>query len=480
MRKIMLAATAIAGLGLSGAAFAQNTSTATSPLAVGSNMFAGSQNISFTPFNDMRLSAPDAGTMNVYVNGMVYAGLSAGSDSGSSGAGNNGSKISSTGIFAAMRLYFGFDATSAGGLQYGALAEIRQFYDAQYQNGGAANPTQVRRERVYLATPTAGKLLLGVTDGPLGTLITGDSTGSNFDGGIGGWQQDGVQTRTRTTILNYPLASQSGEYMSNKLVYQSPNWSGFEFGLSYEPNLQGGEGYCEYNNSVGNCNSVTSVSTTNTTSLATAGVLVNGSVTPSTVTKLGVAGNRRNTFEAAARYSGAFGPAKVKVEVGTWQSGVVTNNTTTVNRATAGLDALDAGLSVTVANLTLGAHYMGGQISATDGPLPAGAKKSTFLAAEAIYTIGPVGFGVSYINWNSNPSLAYGQLHEVGELAGAFYDFAPGAQAFVTAEYGTRHAVGYNLLDGNTAGVGHAASGDNALHNLVQARVIATGLIFKF
>ena len=476
MRKIMLAATAIAGLGLTGGAFAQ-----TSPQPVNSTFFAPpvGPNISWTPFNDMRVATPDAGTVNVYVNGKVYTGIEAGSDSGSGGAGNNGSKINPIGIFAAMRLYFGFDATSAAGLQYGALAEIRQFYDAQYQNGGAANPTQVRRERVYVATPTAGKVLLGVTDGPLGTLITGDSTASNMDGGIGGWQADNVQARTRTTILNYPLASQSGEYMSNKLVYQSPNWSGLEFGLSYEPNLQGGEGYCEYNNSVGNCNQVSSVSN-NSVALASAGVLVNTKVTGATL--LGVAGNRENTFEAAARYSAAFGPAKVKVEVGTWQSGVVTNNTTTANRATNGLDALDAGFSVTAFNLTIGAHYMGGDVSATDGPLPAGAKKSTFLTGEVIYTIGPVGIGAGFVNWNSNPNVnpiktsGYGELHEIGEMVGAFYDFAPGAQLFFTGEYGTRHAVNYNLLTGATGG---ATAGSN-LHNLVQARTAATGFIFNF
>jgi len=479
MRKIMLAATAIAGLGLSGAAFAQNTSTATSPLSVGSNMFAGSPNISFTPFNDMRLDKPDAGTMNVYVNGMVGTGVEAGSDSGSSGAGNGGTKINPVGIFAFMRLYFGFDGTTASGLQYGALAEIRQFYDAQYQAGGAADATQVRRERVYIATPTAGKLLLGITDGPLGTLVTGDTSASNFDGGEGGWQADAVQTRTKGTILNYPIASQSGEYMSNKLVYQSPNFSGFEFGLSYEPNQQAGEGYCLYNTSVGNCNNASSVSATTNAALSTAGLLVNKSAT--VVTAIGVAGNRSNTLEAAARYSGAFGPAKFKVEVGTWQSGVVSNNTTTVNRATRGLNALDAGVSVTVGNLTVGGHYLGGQISPTDGPLPAGAKKSTFLAGEAIYTIGKVGFGAAIIDWNSNPSLAYGQLHEIGESIGAFYDFAPGAQWFFTGSYGTRHATGYNLLTGNTMGVGVTTpTGAAALHNTVQARAASTGFIFKF
>jgi outer membrane protein OmpU len=464
MRKIMLAATAITGLGLAASAQAQIASA-----PVNSTFF--NANVSFTPATDGHAAPPAAGTVAPYVNAKVITGIAAGSDSGSNGAGNNGTKINSTNIFTAARLYFGFDGKTASGVEYGALVEVRQFYDSQYGPGGASLAAQMRRERVYIGTPTAGRLLMGVTDGPLGTLLTGDVSGSNFDG-FGGWQGDEVQARTTATALSYPITSQSGEYMTNKIVYQSPRIAGFDFGLSYEPTFDAGEGYCKVGPGTGNCYNAASVGN-NGVSLSTAGLLVSKQPTY-TSTTLGAAGNRINTLEAAVRYNADLGMAKVKVELGTWQSGVVKNATNSTS-ATQGLNALDGGVSVTVGNLTVGGHYLGGNITNGDQPKAKGTKNSTFLAGEAYYTIGSVMFGAGVMNWQSNPSTAYGQLHEIGYTVGGSYDFAPGAMAFVSAIYGTRHANSNNLLTGATG----TAAGSN-LHNTVQARAVTTGFVFNF
>ncbi|MDR3523275.1 MAG: porin [Acetobacteraceae bacterium] len=430
MRKIMLAATAVAGLGLAVSANAQALNpTITSPGFLGS---AGG-------------AAPEAGTVAVYVKGKVYSAISAGSDSGSAGAGNAG-KLNTTDIMTAMRLYFGFDGKSNQGLEYGSLIELRQFYDGQYQNGSAADPVQVRRERVYIGTPVAGRLTIGTTDGALGLLDTGDWGATPFDV-VGGWVGDvNAYGRTKNTLLNYPFASQSGEYMTNKLVYTSPNFSGVDLALSFEPNMQSGLGYCAQNAYTATaCNSAVSIGT-------------------STIDKQG---SRSNTIEAAARYKGSFGPAAVAAEVGTWQSNVVKGNA----NVTKGLSVLDAGLTASASGFTVGGHFMSGNMTGGNQPELKGAKQSQFGMVGASYTFGSTVVGASYIDLNSaNSSVALGMLHETGVNVGATYDFAPGAAVFLSGIYGTRHENGFNILAG--------AAG--ATHNSVQARSIAVGSVFNF
>ena len=195
MRKIMLAATAIAALGLAGAANAQTSVPDATP-NFGLPIVPGG-------------AALDAGTVNVFVKGKVYTSMSVGSDSGSSGAGNGGAKLNSVDLMSMMRLYFGFDGKSNQGLGYGANVEVRQFYDGQYANGSAADPLQVRREFVYFGTDAAGKVRMGTVDGPFGLMEVGNFAWAPYDVMTGFLGDQNAYGRTKATLLNWSWGGNS-------------------------------------------------------------------------------------------------------------------------------------------------------------------------------------------------------------------------------------------------------------------------------
>jgi len=452
MRKIMLAATAIAALGLAGAANAQTSVPDATP-NFGLPIVPGG-------------AALDAGTVNVFVKGKVYTSASVGSDSGSSGAGNGGAKLNSVDLMSMMRLYFGFDGKSNQGLGYGANIEVRQFYDGQYANGSAADPLQVRREFVYFGTDAAGKVRMGTVDGPFGLMEVGNFAWAPYDVMTGFLGDQNAYGRTKATLLNWSWGGNSNEYMTNKITYQTPTFAGFDFGASFEPNFQSGTGYCAAglssgavaapayaaagsNNSTAQCYSATTASST-----------------------LGKYGYRENSVEAIARYKGAFGPVAVALELGTWQSGVVKGPTAPASGAVKhGLGEYIFGGQISSNGFAVLANYETGNMNpASYNPQANGTKKAQSLQTGVSYTTGHLIVGGSLINEQSNPDVRFGQLHEIGYNVGATYDFAPGAAVFLSGLYGTRHEGGFNLL----------TSAAGTVHNTVQVRSLDIGTVFNF
>jgi len=412
MRKIMLAATAVAGLGFAASANAQTT---------------------FTP----GMAAVDAGTVNVFVKGKVYSAIGGGSDSVATAANGVGAKLNTVSVATMMRLYFGFDGKLKNGLEYGSLVEFRQMYGQQYSFGGTALPVQVRRERLYVGTAAAGRLSFGTTDGPLSNMIVGDYSALGIDT-LGGFDGDvSIYSRSSASRLSYPFAGNSPEYMTNKVVYQSPSFAGFDVGFSFEPNSNAGNGSC----ATAGCTDATTVA--------------NG---------LGAIGTRKNALEAVARYKGSFGPAAVAAEVGTWQGGVV-GGTGAVAGGYKALSALDAGATVTVGGLTVGGHYLGGAIGNGDQLIAKAQKNSQFGEVLASYTMGDLVVGGAVLNELSYVSTAATHtMHEIGYQVGGTYTFAPGAAVFVSGVYGTRNS--------QTAITG------TAYHT--QIRELALGTVFNF
>jgi hypothetical protein len=498
MRKIMLAATAIAGLGLATAANAQQPLPAATanPVPGAPTYYTNQFTVpgSFAPSMDIHAPNPAPGTFLVRVNAKVYTGIFAQSDSGSNYTNpTNGltEKLNPVNIQTAMRLYFQFDGVTPSAIEYGARIELRQSYSYQSQPGGIGNLVQVRRENLYVGTPAAGRVWMGVVDGPISNMVTGEPGAMPFDV-VGGWVGDtNAYGLTPGTSLNYMWLDTSPEYMTNKIVYQSPSLAGFDFGVSFEPNYYTGVSQCA-NITTATCLNAAS---TDYTSTAPSIALTNSSVAAQSNNGFTAVLQRKDTVEAVGRYMGAFGPSKVRLELGTMQAGTVGTTGLAATAATAKpVSLLVAGASVTYGNLLLGANLQAGSMNTSTAPIVKGQKNTTAVIAEVQYIIGNVTVGASYLN-ELSPGTAYENasgavvngahmLHEVGYNVGGTWDFATGASAYVSAIYGDRHQAGVNLIArGSAEGVGGQSgwnTGANTLHNSTSARAIAVGTVFNF
>jgi predicted porin len=279
--------------------------------------------------------------------------------------------------------------------------------------------------------------------------------------------------------------------MTNKIVYQSPSLAGFDFGVSFEPNYQSGIGQCA-NITTATCLSAAS---TDYTATAPSIALSNSAVAAQANNGFSAALQRKDAVEAVGRYMGAFGPAKVRLELGTMQAGVVGTTGLASTAATAKpVSLLVAGASVTVGNLLLGGNLQAGSMNTSTAPIVHGQKNTTDFILEAQYIIGNVTLGVSYMNAlsagtayeNAQGAVVNGShmLHEVGYNLGGTWDFAQGASAYLSMIYGDRHQAGVNLLArGAAEGIGGQSgwnTGANTLHNNTSARAIAVGTVFNF
>jgi len=461
MRNIMLAATAIAGFGV---------------LAAGTaNAQMANQGIVTTNFGNPTQSGafPEAGTVTVYLKTRFEAQVGIGSDNMSVQPGVG--KVGGPQVQEYVRIYPGFDGVTKGGLQYGAALEIRQENAAiaganniTNQKGvagalgtGLNSSTQnilfFRREGGYVGTATLGRVWFGQTDGALSRLNVGISglTGDPE----GGWNGGAQRLMTGNAVLNYVFPVNGPFYAQNRIAYVSPVFAGFDFAASYEPNA-----------TVSEANS------------ATALALATSSNATSLYNTSGALGQRRNTFDAAVRYKGSFGGVAVAAEVGTMQSGYVasTGNTVLVNSKNKGVNLIDAGLQATMSGLTLAGHFTGGAMNADNSILVAGQKNLQAFALSASYAMGRTTIGTQFTNQLSAGSAvkdatgavtnSSSMLHEVGISVGATYDYAPGAEVFVSGIYGTRHQASYNFLAGANGNANHSTT----------ARAIAVGNVFVF
>ena len=438
MRNFLMAATAIAGVAASTAAFAQmpNAPLVTSGIsqtATGTN--------------------PEPGTVLVRMRARVVVDDGIGSDTNTVQKGTNGkpngTKQGNLYFSQYARLYPSLDATAANGLQYGAAMEIRQNSGTNRGLGtnGSANTLFFRREAGYVGTPTAGRVYFGQTDAALGRFMTGTMEAYDYNGG---WNGDAPAFVSGATQLSWAFPEDSGIYDGSRLVYLSPAFGAFDFGASFEPNYSTG---------------------------ASGAGISSYSTTPAQTTV------RRNMFDVAGRYKGSFGSTAVVLEGGYMGSGVVNNSLAASTTAKAkGLSVIDAGVKVDFSGITIGAHYTGGAMNNNYAPLLSGQKNGTNFAGGVAYTMGTVIVGVQYINELNAGKAATNaggavtntgsMLHEIGFGVGGTWDYAPGALAYVSALYGTRHQSGIDLLNGNAT--------NSKFNNSTIARVLQVGNVVNF
>ncbi len=452
MRKSILAAsTALTLAGLTGVAFGQAAVNPITPGVPGA-AFGASTGTS------LPAQTYEPGTTQAYVRGRMYTDFAILGDS----ADNLNGKSSPIGYGQAIRLYWGFAGTTNSGLNYGAYAETRYNAGTATASGNTATNTIKYQQTV------------GYVGGKWGTLRFGNSydatlmfmTGTFENIGDTIWDGDLAGLVHTATTVNWPFDENSGEYGDMKFTYLSPQWNGFDFGLSWQPQ-SAGAGYPQS---------------------ATAGVGDPRLTTLTTGTFSSLAGNtglrrERDMINLAGRYAGNLGPVGVIA-----QATVITGNTvgnagltgTTVQGGAqykmAKPFAIDAGLVFSYGGFSVGGHMVTGKINPNGSnelmAVAAGHGSTTAILVGAQYVTGPWGFSVSALQdlspgaysedyVNQNGVTTFGKRKEVGAVASVAYNYGPGATLALSAEYGGRRQVGYNFYTDskNTTGNNTRAAG---------------------
>jgi hypothetical protein len=391
-----------------------------------------------------------------------------------------------------IRLYPGFDAVAANGLKYGVAAEIRQDVGSGnvggqttfFGRGGGGvygsisgdNPYRSglywRRAYGYIGGDNWGTIRVGSGDGPSNLL----SSGKMYVNG-GGWNGDDPSLRMNNVGPAWPFFDVGNLYITNKFVYLTPQFYGFDAGFSYEPNtnaLTQSNG-CSFGLASAGCDRLSSIS------------VDGGDNNPREQAK------RMNTMEMFARYRGTFGGVGVSAFGGYIGSGSVGTNNTVGNYgfpAATQYDGLGFGLGggqITYAGVSVGGLIQGGNYNRGYALKPTGAPNAFAWLAGFTHTIGPVIWGASY--WQAEAAGSYvpawqaggNQQNGVGNLqkergfqAGATYAVAPGMSVYLSYLWGDRKQNNVNLLTGQT-------SGDARFYNnTTTAQIVSLGTVFKW
>jgi hypothetical protein len=470
MRKLLLASAAVLGGLASGQAIAQTSAPPPAPGPLPPTWIEGPQptapsgiagansNLSAQGFyTSGPLPAPTPGSIVVRFNGrVVFYGYV---DSQTSNTGG-GRKTQPYGTLGYLRLYPGVDGMTSGGLRYGAAAEIRigqSYSSASTTSGGSSaatygSPTTttvtasglatssftyvpgtqltVRRAFLYLGGGW-GAIHFGQDDGAISLLDAGVATFQTYNDG--GWNDDlNAPTGGGPDIPVFPFLSAIGnEYTTSKVVYLSPQIAGFDFGGSFEPDDN------PLNDTV------------------TAAQPYNPAL--STGLLPGEIARRRNTYQVAARYQGALGPAGIYLTAGYVGSGVVSPGagaSTPVSRFD-GLGAEQGGVAVNFGGLRVGGSIIAGRMNNQMALKVTGGANMIGYLGGVQYTLGPLTVGASYMNVLSAGALAENggplpsQRREGGINVGGTYVIAPGLLGWLSATYGQRYQGGFNFTTGS-------------------------------
>ena len=468
---------------------------------------------------DAQTGSPEPGTVKVRLNGRFrfYGGVVADRDANNNAAGtptgnfdangngigaNSGgtNKQSSYGFGNYARLFPGFDGVAANGLRYGASLEIRQ--DNNFGAGGGtygsisrenANRSLLyfRREWGYIGTDQLGTIRLGSSDQPTSLYMTGNFEDFN-DGGLDG---DAPSLAASNTQVTWPFADSGDYYTTTKAIYLSPQFYGFDFGMSYEPN-SGGTGLndaCNSSNGLGTDFVNSQGVFTQAVGANAQGVSGPGCDRLSSSPVGDESARRKNTVDVLLRYRGTFGAFGIAA-TGAYVGGghVLDNSGTPFNNNPLaaggarpnydGLSVGDFGLAVTYGGFSVGGKYQFGRYNGQMGVLvPKGLPDSEAAIVGVSYTFGPAIIGAHYLYNRSagdvNNAFFGRQRTEQGIAAGGTYSLAPGLSLFASYLYGERKQNGYNFITGQ--GVSGGSAG-NPYNNKITSQIFAVGTGFEW
>lgn len=325
-----------------------------------------------------------------------------------------------------MELNVFVDGKASNGLQYGLVMEF------QIDNVGAGGPgTALDTDEFYgyISHPSFGTMRFGDEDSAGNLLqvrtplIRGADTDNYWDEFT--FRNGGDASPSLFTALNDGSDS-------TKIIYLSPQFFGFDFGVSYAPNTGEGERFA-------------------------LGTAVN-SVTTSVPTAVGQRDRTglRNEISAGVRYRGTFGGVGVAASLVGMQADSQRRYTgaNVANRVT----AYSGGLQLSAFGFTVGGEYTWGDysgISVGRAPLTRGREQSTQWVVGATYTIPgtPLQVGGFYGEANQDNGVGVGDHRQRLWSAGLNYALAPGMTTYLTYTH-LRASNDPTLVDPNLASPG--------------------------
>ncbi len=351
-----------------------------------------------------------------------------------------------------FRMYPGLDAMATNGLRYGGIVEIRQnFIGASQGSGSSASPVgpaganaqnegasasgnssgstlYVRREAAYVGSNEIGIFRFGQDDGPFSQFDGGVTTFQNFNDGA--WNGDLPSAIPGNAQPTFPFWSGVGkEYAAAKGVYLSPQFAGFDFAASYAPSTAAESDTA--------CN-----------------IAFSGCAALATSSTVGDQARATNWYELAARYQATFNGFGVYAMGGYSGSGNVNPGAPiTAGNLYKPFSVGDAGLVLSFAGFSVGGNILFGQYEGQVALTYKGGVNSIAWIAGAQYANGPITFGASYFNMQSQGSNATdftSQRYDEGFAAGLTYAVAPGMNAFASFLWGQAHQGGMDLLTGSS------------------------------
>jgi hypothetical protein len=453
-------------------------------------------------------AVPAPGTIVIRLNGRVEAGIVSNYTTGNVGLAANGTpngfKLNPVGIYSYARLYPGFDGVAANGLRYGAAVEIRENFEAgilstQLSTGAgsssgsiagtisspsgntSAQTLFVRRSFAYLAADQAGIVRIGVTDGVVGLFDNCIFTSGCWDAGVGTLQGSTLQATAPPGAVggggtSWPWLAQAGnEYGNNKIVYLTPQFFGFDFGVQYAPSM----GNKLSDNAQTDPNRATACNQASNTCIS----VTSGDLPTRFYNQFGIGGRWQQTFGAvdvkAYGYYETAPTEQLSAPTGNNTAGAVTAANTGYTTALGGTQAFrqanalqlhydnlnfyQAGLAVTAMNITAAVSYIGGRYNGQLNPDPTGGAPENALIYGLTYLNGPLALGVDIgvIDSQGDARLVKtSQRHEIEGSIGGSYKLAPGVQLVAEYAFVHRHQGGFDFNTGalGTEGPGHTAA----------------------
>lgn len=288
---------------------------------------------------------------------------------------------------------------AANGLEYGAVIEI--------QNDNVAGSTlDLDEAYVFFGTPTLGQIRFGEEDSAAGILQVRHP--SLLGGGADGDWDDGL-VANRAGITGSPsvIAAFGNGGDATKVIYLSPQFAGFDFGISYSPNGNEGD----------------RITTTAATTAQRDAV------------------GLTNELTVALRYRGTIGGVGIASSFGYMQADGARLNAAAVPGVAAtalnGADmhAYSAGLTLSAFGFTVGGEYTWGQYQGPVSAAPttkANQDDSSHLALGVTYTTGALSLGAFYGQAEQDTNAVAAKRNQTVWGLSALYSLAPGLDAYAT------------------------------------------------
>jgi hypothetical protein len=332
----------------------------------------------------------------------------------------------------------------------------------------------VRQAFTYLATDQAGIIRLGQGSGVLSLFDNCIFTSQCWDAGLGTLNGAGLAdvapsgAQPPFVWLNQAAA----DVANNKIVYLSPQFFGFDFGVQYAPNAG---------------NAFSNGSGTSTIQQATCNQAGQNCIS---VTSGNDATRWYNQVGGGLRYQQNFGAVDFKVygfgetaqkenlTTGPYftaaqvRAGVAGASTSTIRYQNLGF--YKAGTAITFANFTAALDYIGGAVNGQLGMTPEGGANMNALLPGLTYANGPITAGAQFGDiWSQGAAQLAGvtQRHEYEFAVGGAYKLAPGVQLVGEYQYAYRHQSGWNFA---TNALGAEGSTNNAQSQQVLFSTILT------